>query len=166
MTINAMVAAPGVLPTRAQLPTDADAQLVELCRLMSCRAVDTVPLQDDLLMFVDDEGYGEAVPVNRLASMMAEHVTGADIHGTVIFTGPADERGDITSLPQEWLQFLTEDVARADVVEPVPEPDFQHTVIEDSAGRLRCDCGWMSPYTGAEGRADAIGHTSWGNRRR
>lgn len=104
---GAVVAADGqVTPVR----WDSADMLASLYRLIGCNSVDLVRLDDDLDMWVDDEGsFGTPYPNWAITAVAAAY---GRVHqryfGTAVFTGGVDEEGNSLSLSPAQLQQLTE----------------------------------------------------------
>lgn len=104
---GAVVAADGQV---TPVSWDSADMLASLYRLIGCDAVDLVRLDDDLDMWIDDEGaIGNPFPNWAITAVAAAH---GHVHqryfGTAVFTGGADEEGNSLSLSPAQLQQLTE----------------------------------------------------------
>lgn len=107
-TIDAVVLTPDGILREVQLPADSSAQLAELYRLIGCSAVDVVRLTSRLDMWLDDEGLLVGKPVNRKATLLAQHFgyRHQPYVGTVVLTGSGDATGDTTSLSADLAMLL------------------------------------------------------------
>jgi hypothetical protein len=103
--ITAAVVTGDFLVTPATLdPTDV---LADLYRMIGCRTVDVVALDDDLDMWLDDEGAYTAAP-NAAATAIAQTFgfVWQPYFGTVVITGGADKDGNTLPLTEAGLRLI------------------------------------------------------------
>ena len=84
-------------------------QLDALYRAIGSHHLDMITVTPQLLMWVDDQGLVTGAPVNPVATALLTQIPrprSHPVHGTVVFTGPANPTGDVTSLAPEWAQIL------------------------------------------------------------
>jgi hypothetical protein len=84
-------------------------QIDALYRAIGSHHLDMLTVTPQLLMWVDDQGLVTGSPVNPVATALLTQIPRPRSHpvrGTVVFTGPADPAGDVTSLAPEWAQVL------------------------------------------------------------
>jgi uncharacterized protein DUF3846 len=80
-----------------------------LYRAIGSHHLDMITVTPHLLMWVDHQGLVTGSPVNQVATTLLTQIhppRSHPVHGTVVFTGPADPTGDGTSLAPEWAQVL------------------------------------------------------------
>jgi hypothetical protein len=85
------------------------ATLSDLYRRIGCRSAEVVPLEQDVFMWLDEEGLLAApMPtVNRPAIALAAALGRAQYYvGIVVYTGGADRRGHALGLSDERLGWL------------------------------------------------------------
>ena len=89
---------------------DASRTLDEFYRLINCRLVDVVALDENLDMWVDDEGMCTGSTPNWAITKVAQAYgfTAQPYFGTAVFTGGVDEDGNSVALTPEVLQVLTD----------------------------------------------------------
>jgi hypothetical protein len=77
--------------------------------------VQAVDLDDDLTIWVNEEGKIEGLPVNPIATRLWEKYIGAGtdiIVGTAVFTGGTDEDGETLGLADDKVAMLMASVER------------------------------------------------------
>lgn len=103
--ITAAVVTGDFLVTPATLdPTNV---LADLYRMIGCRTVDVVALDDDLDMWLDNEGAYTAAP-NPAATAIAQTFgfIWQPYFGTAVFTGGADKDGNTLPLTEAGLRLI------------------------------------------------------------
>jgi Domain of unknown function (DUF3846) len=85
------------------------AQIDALYRAIGSTTLDMLTVTPQLLMWVDDQGVVKGSAVNTVATELVSQtpqLRNQPIRGTVVFTGAAEPRGDVTPLAPEWVQIL------------------------------------------------------------
>ncbi len=84
-------------------------QIDALYRAIGSHHLDMLTVTPQLLAWVDDQGLIAGAPVNPVATALLTQIPRPGrhpVHGTVVFTGPANPTGDVTSLAPEWAHIL------------------------------------------------------------
>jgi hypothetical protein len=105
-TIGVIVVFPDGHHAPANLLTDPAGERHGLQVLTGDDEVKLVELGPELWMWVGDDKFGRPGPVNpvvaRVCRFPGARRPDEDIRGTVVFTGPRDEQGQLATLSTHW----------------------------------------------------------------